>query len=409
MISDQSSVPLGTRETSYLTDLECTACGARTPANRLQTVCAVCAKALFPRYDLERARRELDRDAFAARASTIWRWRELLPVHDSANIVTLGEGGTPLLATPRLGEKLACHHLSIKDESGNPMGSFKSRGVSTAVSRARELGAKVLVIPTAGNVGGAVAAYAARAGMPVHVFVPNDAPEANRLEAQVSDAHVHMVNGTSVDAARIAREYATSNGFFELPTLQEPYRVEGKKTMGYELALDLCWELPDAIIYPVAGGTGFVGLWKAFDELEALGWIGPRRPRMFAVQPTGCAPIVRAIEQGATHAEPWANPHTIANGLRVPEAFGDYQILRTIRASNGHAVAVTDEQILQALWLVRRTEGLLLCPEGALTVAALTELLKGGHLRRNERVVLFNTASGLKYLEVLRQAAQMRT
>lgn len=393
---------------SYLTDLKCTACGVHATADLLQTVCPECGQALYPAYDLERARRELDRDMFARRAGTMWRWRELLPVRDPSNIVTLGEGGTPLLEVPRLGMTLACSRLSIKDESGNPMGSFKSRGVSTAVSRARELGAKILVIPTAGNVGGAVAAYAARAGMPVHVFIPKDAPEVNRLEAQFSDGRVHMVNGTSTDAARIAREFAAANGAFELPTLQEPYRVEGKKSMGYELAFDLGWALPDAVIYPVAGGTGFVGLWKAFDELEALGWIGPSRPRMFAVQPSGCAPIVRALDAGASRAEPWANPHTIANGLRVPEAFGDYLILSTIRASQGHALAVTDEQILHAMWLVRRTEGLLLSPEGAATVAALPELVKRRHLRGSERIVLFNTASGLKYIEALRQAVQMR-
>jgi len=379
-----------------------------TSAERLQTVCEACGKALYARYDLPLARKELDRDAFAKRPSTIWRWREFLPVRDVAKVVTLGEGGTPLISVPRLGKTLKCSRLSIKDESGNPMGSFKSRGVSTSVSRALEFGTKVLVIPTAGNIGGAVAAYAARAGMPVHVFVPNGAPEINRLEAHVSNAEVHPVEGTSVDAARMAREYAAANGYYQLPTLQEPYRVEGKKTMGYEIAQDLQWELPDAIIYPVAGGTGFVGLWKAFEELEALGWIGSRRPRMYAVQPTGCAPIVRAVEQGTAYAKPWANPHTIANGLLVSEAFGDYQILETIRASNGHAVAVTDEQLLQALLLTRRTEGLMLCPEGALTVAAVPELIKTGHLNRDETIILFNTASGLKYIEALRLVAKMR-
>lgn len=390
---------------SYLTHLECTACGQTCSADELQTVCRACGKVLYARYDLVRARRELDRDAFAGRPATLWRWRELLPVRDPAHVVTLGEGGTPLLPAPRLGAELACDRLFIKEEGLNPTGTFKARGMAVAVSRAKELGVPGLVAPTAGNAGGAMAAYAARAGLPAHVFMPQDAPEANKLEARVCGAQVHLVAGLITDAGRLAREQATAHGWFDVSTLREPYRVEGKKTMGYELALDLGWELPDAILYPTGGGTGLVGMWKAFDELEALGWIGSKRPRMFAIQATGCAPIVRAFARGERAAEPWENARTMAGGLRVPAAIGDYLMLDILRQSGGGGVAVSDEEMLAAMGEAAHAEGVVMCPEGAATVAGLRRLLHDGYLRGSERIVLFNTGSGLKYLDQLRQVA----
>ncbi|MBI2323073.1 MAG: threonine synthase [Chloroflexi bacterium] len=390
---------------SYLTHLECTACGQTSSSDELQTVCRSCGKVLYARYDLARARRELDRGAFAGRPPTLWRWHELLPVRDPAHVLTLGEGGTPLLPAPRLGAELACDRLFIKEEGLNPTGTFKARGMAVAVSRARELGVPGLVAPTAGNAGGAMAAYAARAGLPAHVFMPQDAPVANKLEAQVCGAEVHLVAGLITDAGRLAREKAKAQGWFDVSTLREPYRVEGKKTMGYELALQFGWELPDAILYPTGGGTGLVGMWKAFDELEALGWIGARRPRMFAVQATGCAPIVRAFARGDRFAETWENAQTMAGGLRVPAAIGDYLMLDILRQSGGGGVAVSDQEMLAAMSEVARIEGVVVCPEGAATVAGLRRLLQDGHLRGNERIVVFNTGSGLKYLDQLRQAA----
>jgi threonine synthase len=393
---------------SYLTHLACTACGRTWSADELQTTCRACGKVLYARYDLARARRELDRDAFAAREPSLWRWREMLPVRDPAQITTLGEGGTPLLPAPRLGAALSCDRLYIKDEGVNPTGTFKARGMAVAVSRAKELGAPGLVVPTAGNAGGAMAAYAARAGLPAYVFMPEDAPEANKLEARVAGAQVRLVAGLITDAGKLSREEAAKHGWFDVSTLREPYRVEGKKTMGYELAQAFDWELPDAILYPTGGGTGLVGMWKAFAEMEALGWIGPKRPRMFAIQATGCAPIVRAFARGARTAEPWENAQTMAGGLRVPSAIGDYLMLDVLRESDGGGIAVSDEEMLDAMAQVAQTEGVLVCPEGAATVAGLAKLLKDGHLRGSERIVLFNTGSGLKYPEQLREIASRR-
>jgi threonine synthase len=383
--------------TSYLTHLECSSCARRADAAQLQATCPACGKVLFARYDLEAAREALRPEALAGREATMWRYRELLPVQDERHIVSLGEGMTPLLRASRLGQELGCSALFVKEEGLNPTGTFKARGLSVAVSRARELGARALAIPTAGNAGGALAAYAARAGLPAYVFMPVDAPESNKLECVLYGARLYLVNGLINDAGRLARAGAARYGWFDVSTLREPYRAEGKKTMGYELAEQLGWTLPDAIIYPTGGGTGIVGMWKAFDEMERLGWIGRQRPKMIAVQAAGCAPIVRAFEQGARHAEPWPNARTVAAGMRVPAAIGDYLILDAIRHSGGTAITVTDEALTADMVTLARLEGISAAPEGAATLAALRRLLATGFLRPDERIVLFNTGAAWKY------------
>lgn len=382
---------------SYFTHLECSACGTTFPADRLLNVCPECGKPLFARYDLDRARRGWQRTSLDSRPPTLWRYAEMLPVHDDAYRLTLGEGFTPLLPVPRLGSELGLSQLFVKDESLNPTGSFKARGLCLAVSRAAELGVQALAIPTAGNAGGALAAYAARAGIPAFVFAPRDVPPAFVAEARALGAKVTLVEGLITDAARHVQQGVLEGRWFDVSTLKEPYRVEGKKTMGYELAEQFNWELPDVVVYPTGGGTGLVGMWKAWEELETLGWIGPRRPRLVSVQSTGCAPIVRAFEAGAEQAEMWEGAATIADGLRVPAAIGDFLMLRAIRASGGTAVAVTDQEILAAQRLLGATEGLFAAPEGAAVVAAVEHLRRSGWLRPEERIVLFNTGSGLKY------------
>ncbi|MGH2350086.1 MAG: threonine synthase, partial [Chloroflexota bacterium] len=320
---------------SYLTHLECSNCGREADAGQLQTVCPACGKVLFARYDLDAVRVVLPRQALRERDATLWRYRELLPVRDPANIVSLGEGMTPLLPALRVGRALGCSQLYVKEEGLNPTGSFKARGQAVAVSRALELGAKALAIPSAGNAGGAMAAYAARAGLPAYVFMPEDAPESTKAECALYGARLYLVKGLINDCGKIVRDGAAARGWFDVSTLKEPYRQEGKKTMGYELAEQLGWTLPDAILYPTGGGTGIVGMWKAFDEMERLGWIDGRRPKMISVQATGCAPIVRAYEQGERHAEAWADAQTVASGIRVPVAIGDYLMLDAIRESGG--------------------------------------------------------------------------
>jgi threonine synthase len=382
---------------SLLAHLECTRCGRTYSADEIQTLCPEDGGVLYARYDLERGKRELDRAAIAARAPGMWQIPELMPVHRPEHIVTLGEGGTPLLHAPRLGERFGLSHLYVKDEGLNPTGSFKARGISAAVSRARELGVRALTIPTAGNAGSALAAYGARAGLPVDVFMPADTPALFKKEVRAYGATVHLVDGLIDKAGAEARAHAAQTGAFDVSTLKEPYRCEGKKTMGYELAMAFNWTLPHVIIYPTGGGTGIVGMWKAFEEMEALGWIGPERPRMISVQASGCAPIVRAFEEDTERARPWEHAATYASGIRVPSAVGDYLILRAVRESGGSAIAVSEDEIATHAALINSLEGIFAAPEGGATLAALAKLRDAGQVRDAERVVLFNTGTGLKY------------
>jgi threonine synthase len=380
--------------------LECSGCGAIFAPDRIHTFCPDCQSPLLARYDLNAVRGRIDRDAVRNRPRGMWRWHELLPVRDPAHHLSLGEGDCPLLPAPRLGAALGLAHLFIKDESFNPTGTFKARGMAAAVSAALELGLRELVVPTAGNAGGALAAYAARAGLAAHVFMPLDAPAANVAEARMLGADVQLVDGLISDAGRLAAAAAAEHGWFDVSTFKEPYRVEGKKIMGYELAEHFGWSLPDVILYPTGGGTGLVGMWKAFAELAELGWLESRgRPRMVSVQAAGCAPIVRALALGAERAEFFAGAATLAAGLRVPGPFADRLILRSLRESGGTAVAVGDDEILAAQREMARAEGVFAAPEGAATLAALRRLVDEGWVQAQERVVLFNTGSGLKYLD----------
>ena len=387
--------------TSTLSHLECTACGRRHDAERLQTLCPDCGKVLYARYDLERAQKTLTRASVASRPRGMWRWRELMPVRDEKHVMTLGEGDTPLLPARRLGAEFGCRHLYIKEEGVNPTGSFKARGLSAAVSRALELGVRKMAAPTAGNAGSALAAYGALAGVEVHLFMPDDTPMANQKEGAVYGAHVTLVEGLINDCAAIIRKRAPEQGWFDLSTLKEPYRAEGKKTMGLELAEQFGWELPDAILYPTGGGTGLVGMWKAFEEMEALGFIDARRPRMISVQAEGCAPIVRAFKEGKDHATLWEGARTAASGLRVPAAIADYLILNAIRKSGGTALTVTDSEMVQAMMEMGSREGVFAAPEGAATWAAAKHLLRDKLLDPEERIVLFNTGTGLKYADLV--------
>jgi threonine synthase len=381
---------------SYLSHLQCSECGATHSAHELHNLCLKCGAPLWVHYDLDRAQRELDRDRFAARPASLWRWHELLPIDDLARRIDLGEGGTPLLRIDRLAAQLGLQEVWLKDEGRNPTGTFKARGMAVAVTRARALGVKEFVVPTAGNAGGAAAAYAARAGMAIHVYMPQDAPPANLNECRAAGADVHLIDGLINDAGRIAAADAKEHGWFDLATLKEPYRVEGKKTMGYEIAQDLQWELPDVIMYPTGGGTGMIGIWKAFEEMEALGWIGSKRPRMVAVQAIGCQPIVTAFERDQLASELHQNAHTLAAGLRVPKPLGDRMMLRAIRASGGTAIAVSDEAIVQMTGAALRVEGISLAYEGAATLAAARELRARGWLKLHEKIVCLNTGAGWK-------------
>jgi threonine synthase len=331
----------------------------------------------------------------------MWRYAEMLPAPTPEAVVSLGEGFTPLLDAPRLGARLGLTRVLVKDEALNPTGSFKARGMSAAVTMAKALGARALAVPSAGNAAGALASYAARAGLPAHIFMPSDTPLANVVECRYAGAHVTLVDGLITDCGRIVAERKDAEGWFDVSTLKEPYRIEGKKTMGYELAEQLGWELPDVILYPTGGGTGLVGMWKAFDEMEALGWIGRRRPRMVSVQAAGCAPIVRAFDAGVESAAEFENAHTVASGLRVPRAIGDFMILRAVRASGGTAIAVTDDALVEGVRALASSEGVFAAPEGGACVAALAELVARGDIDRDERVVVFNTGTGAKYLEAL--------
>ncbi len=386
---------------TYLTHLACSKCGCDYPSEQLQTVSVCCGKPLLARYDLTRARREWSRDALAGRPATMWRYHEVLPALEEQDIVSLGEGMTPLLACPRLGAALgfAGARVLVKDEGQNPTGSFKARGMSAAVSRACMLGARALAAPSAGNAAAALAAYAARAGVPAFLFMPQDAQESARVQVAVSGAALYLIQGLINDAGAIVAALKEARGWFDVATLKEPYRAEGKKTMGYELAEQLGWRLPDAILYPAGGGTGIVGMWKAFAELETLGWIDARRPKMIIVQAEGCAPLVRAFRAGTETAEPWQDAQTLAGGLRVPAAIGDFLILRAVRESGGTALTVSDEEMLEAARLLASTEGIFAGPEGAAPLAAYRKLLADGTLRPEEVVVLFNTGSGLLNLD----------
>ncbi len=385
-----------------VTHLYCSLCGKRYEAGRLHNLCE-CGKPLMVAYDLDKASRTLNRETLASREPTLWRYREVLPVEDAGNIISLGEGMTPLLEAGRLGELVGMSDLYIKDESLNPTASFKARGMAVAVSMAKELGATRLAVPSAGNAAGALAAYAARGGLEAFIFMPSDTPRANIIECRQMGANVTLIDGLITDCGRIVAERKQAEGWFDVSTLKEPYRVEGKKTMGYELAEQLRWELPDAIIYPTGGGTGLIGMWKAFDEMEQMGWIGSRRPKMISVQAEGCAPIVRAFAAGADAGVEIPDAHTIASGLRVPKAVGDFIMLDILRRSGGGAVAVADSELIEAVKEFGAREGVFAAPEGAACLPALRRLLEQGLIKRSDRVVLFNTGSGLKYLEAFGQ------
>lgn len=386
---------------SYLTHLECSLCGKGYPADELFTLCPDCNRPLLARYNLNAANVGWDRGSLTAREPTLWRYREVLPVQDKSKAIELGEGYTPLLHARRLGQTLGLPHLYIKDEALNPTGSFKARGLCLAISRVWELGVREVVIPSAGNAAGAMAAYAAKAGLPAHVFMPADVPRPFRLECQALGANVTLVDGLITDCGVEAQRGAERHGWFSVSTLKEPYRLEGKKTMGYELAEQFNWRLPDVIIYPTGGGTGLIGMWKAFAELEELGWIDGHRPRMVAVQADGCAPIPHAFHAGEEFAAPWEDAQTVAAGLRVPSAVGDFLMLRALRESDGTAVAVSDIALVAAQIRMSSLEGVFACPEGGATLAALEKLLADGWISPRERVVLFNTGTGLKYPEAL--------
>jgi threonine synthase len=381
-----------------LTHLECSKCGERYEPGRVHTVCR-CGAPLFARYDLARAAHELRPGHLALREPTLWRYREVLPLPDAATRVSLGEGFTPLLPAPRLGARVGLPRLLVKVEGGNPTGSFKARGLGVAVSMAKALGATDVCLPSAGNAGSALAAYAAVAGLRAHVFLPRDIAKLFVMETAAYGAHVEMVDGLITDAGRVCAAQAKKHGWYECATLKEPYRLEGKKTMGYEIAEQLGWTLPDAILYPTGGGTGLVGMWKAFAELEAMGFVSSKRPRMYAVQAEGCAPIVKAFHEGREDAPLWEGASTHAHGLRVPKALGDFLILRALRESHGAAIAVSEAEIVAGVKQAAASEGLFMAPESGACVAAAHKLKVSGHISPDDSVVLFDTGTGYKYVE----------
>jgi threonine synthase len=387
---------------SYFSHLECSSpCGAPPRDPRARNFLCSCGAPLLARYDLDRAR-AWSRDTLAGRTPTMWRYRELMPIFDGENPVTLGEGFTPLFHAKSLGASIGLDRLLIKDESLNPTNSFKARGQSAAITRAKYIGAKTIALPTAGNAGNAAAAYSAAAGLKCEVFIPKDAKRPFVDECRLYGANVTLVDGLITDAGRMAAEKGGPLGWYDVSTLKEPYRIEGKKTMGYEIAEQMNWTLPDWIIYPTGGGTGMVGMWKAFDELERIGWIeAGHRPKMVSVQAEECAPIVRAFEQGAEKAQPWEGAKTIADGLRVPRAIGDFLILRAVRESGGTAVAVPDAAMVEGMLAIGKHEGVSAAPEGGAALVAIQRLVESGAIGKRESVVLFNTGGALKYLDVL--------
>ncbi len=386
---------------SHLTHLECSACGVTQAADQLITVCPECGKVLYARYDLAAAAREMTPEALSSRPWNLWRYFEILPVTNPLNALTIGEGGTPLLEAPALGRAFGIDRLLVKDEGLNPTGSFKARGLGMAVSRAKELGAPAVAIPSAGNAGSAMAAYAARAGLPAWVFMPADAPIVMKAECQAYGANLFLVDGLINDAGKVVREAGPAFDWFDVSTLKEPYRAEGKKTMGLELVEQLGWRVPDALVYPTGGGTGIVGMWKAFAELEEMGLIGSKRPKMIVVQAEGCAPIVRAFEAGERHADLWQDASTIAAGLRVPVAIGDYLILDAVRQSGGTAITVSEAELMQGVDLAARHEGLFVSPEAGAAYIATRKLRASGFLQSSDEVVIFSTGSGMKHTDLI--------
>jgi threonine synthase len=380
-----------------LTYLECSLCKKKFEAGKVHNLCD-CGGPLLVRYDLEKARKNWSRDHVAQGPNSMWRYAPVLPPR-AESIVSLGEGMTPLVRTPRLGARVGSDDLWVKDEGLNPTGSFKARGLSCAVSMAVELGIKKVAIPSAGNAASAMAAYAAAAGIESHIFMPQDVPRSNYIECKAFGSKVTLVDGLISDCAKIVNAGRETEGWFDVSTLKEPYRIEGKKTMGYEVAEQMGWELPDVIFYPTGGGVGIIGMWKAFDEMEAMGWIGSKRPKMIAVQVEGCQPVVRAFERGEQRSQFWDNAHTVASGLRVPKPLGDFLILDAVRKSGGTAIAVSDAELIDAGIQLATDEGMFVAPEGAACVSALEKLLASGFLKRNEKIVIYNTGAGLKYLE----------
>jgi len=386
---------------SYISHLECTVTGQTYPIDQPLGTSPASGKVLFPRYDLTKLRQTVDRKIFQTRPSNMWKYYELMPVQNPNNVITLGEGDTPLIHADNLARKLGLKNIYVKDEGVNPTGSFKARGLSAAVSKAKELNQMRLTMPTAGNAGSAMAAYAAKAGMEAHIFMPKDAPDSNKIECAALGSTLHLIDGLIGDAGRISQEKAKLEGLFDLSTLREPYRVEGKKTMGLELAEQLGWKTPDVIIYPTGGGTGIIGIWKAFEELRELGWIDSPQPKFVSIQAEGCQPLVRAFKAGHTTALPHENASTLASGLRVPGVFADYLILDIIRQTGGTALSVSDREMLDAMNELASAEGIFAAPEGAATLVGLKKLIGQDFFQGDETIILLNTGSGLKYLDVL--------
>lgn len=383
-----------------VTHLYCSACGETFEPNKIYNLCTNCGMPLLVAYDLEKVSQKLSKESLKTEGiSTLWRYAEILPVERAENRVSLGEGWTPLHHARTLGEKYGLPNLFIKDESANPTQSFKARGMTAAISMAKELGVKKVAVPSAGNAAGALSAYAALAGMEAHIFVPNDTPKACVIECKALGANVTLVDGLITDCGKIVGERKEKEGWFDVSTLKEPYRIEGKKTMGYELAEQMDWTLPDVIFYPTGGGTGLIGMWKAFDEMENLGWIDSKRPRMISVQSEGCAPVVEAFHRKLKNGADIENPHTVASGLRVPKAIGDFIMLDILRNSGGTAAAVSDAELVKDAEEIGANEGIFAAPEGGAVFAALKKLLETGEVKRDETIVLFNTGSGIKYLE----------
>ena len=387
---------------NFLNGVECAECGARADPFHVVNTCVECGATLLATYDLEGARGSISKSTWSDRPAGLWRYRELLPIANPENEIDLGEGGTPTLRLHRLEAELGISNLWLKDEGANPTGTFKARGAAAGASKARELGLNEWAMPTAGNAGSAWAAYAARAGASLHVVMPADTPRANMAECVAYGAHVYLVDGLISDAGRLVAEACARYGWYDVSTLKEPYRVEGKKTMGFEIAEQFGWDLPDVILYPTGGGVGLIGLWKAFNELESLGWIGSRRPRLVSVQAEGCAPVVRAHLAGAERCEMWENASTLASGLRVPKPFADRLVLRILRESAGTAVAASDDEIVLAAARLARLEGLYVCPEGAASIAGIEHLRDRGWLNHDDRVLILNTGNALKYVDMLR-------
>lgn len=385
---------------NYFSHLECGYCSKVFDKNRIWNLCPDCGKPLLARYDIESAKKSFKKESLVSREKTLWRYYEMLPVNEKKNQLTLGEGFTPLIKAERLEHEIGMKNLFIKDEGLNPTTSFKARGLCVAISKAYEFGIKEVSIPSAGNAAGAMSAYASLAGMKSFVFMPKDVPEPFVAECKALGAEVTLVDGLITDCGKLAAEGVKKFGRFDVSTLKEPYRIEGKKTMGYEIAEQFNWILPDVIIYPTGGGTGLVGMWKAFDEMEKLGWIDSKRPRMVSIQSDGCAPMVKAFNEGKEFAEMWIDAKTVADGLRVPAAIGDFLILRTIRESNGTAISVSDEDLIESVKQIGRTTGIFASPEGGATLAALKKLKSMNWIKDDESVVLFNTGSGHKYMHL---------